>query len=268
MKMNRSQKSQFIKLLKRTGFKRVKGYSFLYIDENGKVYNLKRGRCMKITARNTIIIEKEHLSVPKLVLEAFKGIPVRKGQITFIDGNNLNRNVENIKYSRIFAPDEKIHVNKADLVKVIRCYYQVEKRYKLKDSLKTQSYLTSITRIRNFFETYAKVQHIEVFHTYLSGTYGNLREAAKIHNIAFADCQCIINSFFNLLICDVLKDIEKGTLRVLEYQAPIRTTTQIIRDYNKELIERGKKPLPLRKKSDKELLREFEKTRSHKHDKN
>jgi len=257
--MQRSKRAETIHQLKQDGFKLVTGFSSLYVNQRGKVYNIKTGKYLKPTPRNLIKPENEYLSVPKLVLQAFAKQPYRNGQIQYINGNKANLSVQNLKYSRIFAPDRTHEpVNRENLLTAIRCYIQVKERFKISDSYQTRFYLQSITRQRLFFIYKKDLQYIEVFETYIEGN--NTTKTATKHGLTVRDCSVIVNQFINLLITDILTDLENGLLTIQPYKPKPPTKTQTIREYNKGLIERGKKPLPLRKKSLKEQLRDFQKT--------
>lgn len=257
--MQRSKRAETIHQLKQSGFKLVTGFSSLYVNPQGKVYNLKTGKYLKPTPRNFIKPENEYLSVPKLVLQAFAKQPYRNGQIQYIDGNKANLSIQNLKYSRIFEPDRKPEpVNRENLLTAIRCYIQVKERFNVNERLQTRFYLQSITRQRHFFIYKKDLQHIEVFETYINGA--NTTKTATKHGLTVRDCSVIVNQFIKLLITDILQELENGLLTIQPYSPEPPTKTQILRDYNKDLIKRGCKPLPLRKKSLKEQLRDFQKT--------
>ncbi len=263
--MKRSKRNEIIKQLRAKGFKMVKGYHSLYVNREGKVYNLSKERYLTNTPKNYVITNKKRLNVAKLILQAFKGIEYRKGQILHIDGNEHNINPENIKYKSLFAPDHSPDpISESEMIKAIRCYFQVKKDFTTKDILQTKMYLRQITTIRAFFVDHYNAPHIEVFKTYLLGegihTYQNptILDTAHQCGLNFRDCHHIINGFKNTLIKEILQDLNKGTLTVKDLFKPL-TKTEILKNYNKELIKRGTKPLPLRKKSLNERLKDFDK---------
>lgn len=257
--MKQSKRAETIHQLKQDGFKLVKGFSYLYVNPQGKVYSLKTGKYLKPTARNLIKPENKYLSVPKLVLQAFAKQPYRNGQIHYIDCNKSNLAVQNIKYSRIYAPDRTPEpVNRENLLIAIRCCIQVKKRFNVNDSYQTRFYLQIITEQRQFFIYKKDLQYIEVFKTYIEGN--NTTKTATKHGLTVRDCSVIVNQFTNLLINDILTDLENGLLTIQPYEPKAPTKTQILRDYNKDLIKRGCKPLPLRQKSLKETFQECRKT--------
>lgn len=257
--MQRSKRTELINKLKQEGYKMVTGYSYLYIHPTGKVYNLKIDKYLKRNARNYIKADNECLSVPKLALQAFANQPYKNGQISYKDGNRDNIGIENITYRRIFEPTRTPDpVSLEKLLTAIRCYFSVKERYKVNDRLQTRLYLQSITRQRLFFIEKHDLKHIEVFETFINGE--NTTQTATKHGLSTMDCSVIINQFTNILVKSILTDLEKGLLSIQPYKPKPPTITQTIREHNKWLIERGKKPLPLRKKSLKETLRDFKKT--------
>ena len=111
--------------LKKDAFKSITDFNYLYINEKGKVYSIKTGKYLQPTPRNYVKTENKYLKVPKLVLMAFNGEPIRNGKILYIDGNTANLSRQNLKYSRLFTIEQTNKVNKADLLTAIRCYIRV-----------------------------------------------------------------------------------------------------------------------------------------------
>ncbi len=254
--MAQSEKKCTAIQLKRDGFKMAGKCKSLYVSQSGAVFSVVAGKFLKPTERNQVKPETEYLSVPKLVLEAFANEPYRNGHIIHIDGNKENLNVENLKYTRIFPTDRKPDpVNREHLLLVIRCYVRVNESYNVKDSFQTGIYLKMITGRRLFFELNKELKHIDVFQSYINGD--NASKTAKKYGLTALDRAVIINMFINMLITEILKDIENGIIQILPYKPKLKTATQQIREYNKELIERGAKPLPLRKKSVNQKIKEY-----------
>ena len=120
-----------------------------------------------------------------------------------------------------------------------------------------------ITENRGFFIINSRSKYIEVYKTYIAApdlTTKSITTTAKKHGLAVRDCATIVNKFTNQLIGEILSDLEKCFLRIQEYKPKKPTKTQIIKEFNKEAIKGGFKPLPLRKKSLKEKLKDFEKS--------
>lgn len=251
-----------VKELKNEGFKSVNEFEHLYINEKGKVYSTTARKYLKPTARNYIKTENKYLNVPKLVLMTFKGEKYKSGQIYYIDGNKENLHSENVKYSRLFTPEQNNTVNTADLLTCIRCYFEVDKKYKIRDNIKTRLYLQIIIEKRDFFAKHKTLKHIEVYLTYLGKHLfekKSLTDTAKTHFLTTRDCLVIINEFTNLLISEVLQDLKNGYLHELEYKPNRPTKTDEIRQINHYRKASGQKPLPLKKKSVKQSIKDFEK---------
>lgn len=248
------KRTELIKQLKKQGFKMPKVCSTILVNSTGKVYNLKTGRYLKPNQNNVINHKGKLYNVYKLILDAFKGEPYRSGQITHKDNNKSNTSLENIIYSRIFKPDIKIEIDPTDLKNMIRCYFEVKTDYSVYDNIETRIYLKMIIEKRNFYKSIAPDKNIEIFKIYIDG-FDSKNTIAKKNGLTTRDCAIIINQFINLLI----EQTKKDNLQILPFAEPKPTKTELIKKYNKELIKQGKKKIPLRKKSNKELLNEFRK---------
>jgi len=260
--MQRATPPKTAKQLKKDGFKPIPGYESLLISETGKVYSLQTAKHLKRTERNYIKHENKYLSVPKLVLMTFKGEPYKSGQIVYIDGIKTNSSKENIKYTRLFVPEQSTKVNTADLLTSIRCYFEVDKNFKIRDNFKTRLYLQNIIEKRGFFAKHKNIQHIDVYLTYLGKhifEQKSIIDTAKVHSLPVRDCLVIVNSFTSTLISEILQDLKNGYLQQLEYKPKQPTKTDRIRQINEYLTANGQKGVPLRKKSIKQTVKEFEK---------
>jgi len=246
-------------ILKQQGYKQVKGYPCLYINKQGDIYNRETDKHLQPGNKNKIKYNNEYLSIPKLVLQAFAGQEYRTGQITYIDGNKTNIALQNIKYSCIFAPNQRNEVNKTDLLTAIRCYFPVEQKYKVKNIVITRMYLEIITEKRYFFNQKSDLKYIEVYKTFMSGFTNSIVNTAKEHGLSIRDCSNIVNGFTNILINEILHELKNGILHVCDFTPKKPTKTEITKRINKYLVASGATPLPLRKKSFKEKLKEFNK---------
>jgi|GEM_PF-2861755 len=257
-------KSQIMRNLKEKGFKRVKPYPDLFVNDTGTVYSLNAGKDLKATNRNAISTANgKRVSIPKLILFVFRNEPIReRSQIRYLDGNRGNLSPSNMEYFRIYENSHKNEVNAENLYNAIRCYYEVPKRYTVKDCILTHMYLTEIIQIRCFYSEYYKRLGLDIFKSYMKGITNNIKIVAKENNTNFRDVRIIVNDFFNLLISDILADMEAGNLKVKDFQPRPKTKTQILRETNEKLKEMGLKPFPLRKKSAKEILKDFRKKRN------
>ncbi|WP_159517705.1 hypothetical protein [Sunxiuqinia indica] len=229
--MDRNLRTSTINQLKQAGFRMVKNRQNLYITEKGTVYSLTAGKTLKNDTKNRVLIDGKRLNVPKLILEAFKGEPYNRRQIQYIDGNNKNLTLDNLKYKRILAPDVSNNVNNADLMTAIRCYFEVPKRFKIKDIFKTKFYLQGIIIARGFYVLHQKAKHIALFKGYIEETTCSKAKAAKNYGIGTRDGQEIINGFLNILIEDVLADLKNGVLTLQGYKPTPKTNTQRIKEF-------------------------------------
>ena len=260
-KKKQVQNLQIIQDLKVKGFKKVKPYPNLFINEYGKVYNINTRKELKAGRKNTVLVKGcKRISIPKLVLLVFRNEPIKeKTHIRYLDGNRDNLSLSNVKYNRTHENKLKSEVNAENLRTVIRCYFEVPEHYNVKYHILTRMYLTEIMRKRYFYEENYKRSGFDIFKSYMKGCTNNVRTVSKEHYTSISDVQIVVNEFTNLLINDILADLEAGTLKVNDYLPRPKTKTQVIRETNEYLKEMGLKPLPLRKKSAKEKLRDFKK---------
>jgi hypothetical protein len=262
MQPMRATQPKTAKELKKKGFLQIPGYESLLINDNGKVYNQQTGKNLNSTKRNYIRFENKYLNVPKLVLMTFEGEPYKSGKIVFIDGKSANLSKENIKYSRLFVSEQNDKVNTKDLLTALRCYFEVDKNFKIRDNFKTRLYLQTIIEKRRFFTKHKHTKYIEVYFTYLGKHIfekKSIIETAKAHCLPVRDCLVIVNSFTNILITEILQDLKRGYLKVQGYKPKQTTKTDEIRQINEYLIDNGHSTLPLRKKSQKELIKDYQK---------
>ncbi|WP_321287836.1 hypothetical protein [uncultured Sunxiuqinia sp.] len=241
--MNRNERTQTINQLKQDGFRVVKNHPDLYINENGTIYSLTAGKTLKTDSKNRLLIQGKRLNVPKLILEAFKGEPYNGGQVVYIDGDNNNMALENLKYSRILPPNVSNNVDKADMLTAIRCYFEVEKRFNLKNTIQTKLYLQGITAARQFFDTHKKAPHIGLFNAYVSEILCSKAKAAKSYGIETRDGTEIINGFLNELTKEVLADLKNGVLILQDYKPAPKSNTQLLKEFkaDRDKLEPGKK---------------------------
>lgn len=226
------------KELKNEGFKLVNEFDYLYINEKGKVYDTNKRKYLTPTARNYIQTENKYLSVPKLVLMTFDGKAYKSGQIQYIDGNKANLSRENIKYSRLHSKEQTEKVNTADLLTAIRCYFEIDQKYKIRNNFYTRLFLESIIEKRAFFTKHKKTKHIEVYLTYLGKhlfEQKSIADTAKEHCLSVRDCLVIVNGFTNVLINEILQELKTGTLQKLEYQKPKQTIKESLQDFKQHL---------------------------------
>ncbi|NME66619.1 hypothetical protein [Flammeovirga aprica] len=249
--------------LRQLGYKTHKDIKGLYINKNGEVYNLKKKKHLKVFKQKPyVLFNSQYINVAKWVLFLFKEKPIRNGQITFIDGNNNNLSIENIKYTRLFSNEYNVPLKEADLLKAIRCYIQVDEKFDLKDHVVKSLYLKTIIRVLRFIENHKEHEYIEIFDTYVNHNplqFSNVHMVGEIHKISQRDVGIIVNSFFNLLSSQILRFESKGILKIQPFKSKPKTKTEEIREINEYFVPRGFKPLRLKKRSEKEIFKDFEK---------
>ncbi len=219
-----------IRSLKNEGFKMIKNYPDLYICPTGRIFNLSKGKWESLVReRLTVIVNGRRLSVPKLLLQTFANQPyLTHRHVKFLDGNRLNLDVINLKYS-----NGAINVDGERLLKAIRCYFEVAKRYKVRDIFRTKIYLQSIVNSRLFIVRHSKDSYIGLFAAYLEKVTVTRNEMAEKYNITIRDCHNIVNGYINQLIDEVLRDLDAGFFEMKGFQARKLT----YRDFKKFLAE-------------------------------
>lgn len=258
--MKREQRSKVIRNLKANGYKQVSDYPSLYLNENGTVYSLKKGRELKATAKHLVLVDNEYLNIPKLLLLVFRKEPIRNNQhIRYIDGNRSNFTLSNIEYVQKFGNGLKAKINNEELLTAIRCYFEVKKKYKIKDYFTTRFYLNWILDERKFYIEYYDREGIEIFRSYMDGVFNNLVSVAKKHNISISSCKYVVHGFINQLINDIFLDLKEGKLTIKDFKPRRKTQTQELRELNEYLLVCGFTPVRLLKKSDREIIRDYEK---------
>ncbi|HCT31522.1 MAG TPA: hypothetical protein DIW31_12535 [Bacteroidales bacterium] len=121
-------------------------------------------------------------------------------------------------------------VNQNDLLTAIRCYFEVEKKFNVKNYIRTKFYLGSIAEKRGFFIANKGKENLEAFEYYLKGD--NIRESAKKSGLGIRDCSLIVNTFLNAMISEVLEDKKQGSITEMEFIQRKRTKRQIIKKWN------------------------------------
>ena len=220
-------KTKSIQQLRKNGFKSIEVFNFLYINQMGKVHNLHTGKYLKPNERNYIQFAGEYISIPKMMLHAFSGQKYRAGQIEYIDGNKENITLQNLKYKRLFEPSKTNILNIKGLYTSIRCYFEVEKRFRASDTLRTKIYLQAITEKRCFFTAKNGLKNYEVLKTYLSELTNTIDQTAKMNGLGYKDCSIMVNELINSLISDILTDLNEGKLKICGFVPKITKTEKL-----------------------------------------
>jgi hypothetical protein len=252
------KKAVSISELQKQGFKKTQ-ISGLYVSKNGKAYNHTSNRLLTTTAKGTIIINGKVYNFAKLILETFCKIPVRSGQINFINGNDKDLAFENLEYKTTIKQPPPVAT---DLIKCIRLYFEVDKKLN-KNSLITKYYLYEIIKKRGFELKY-KGFDFDLFLEYAKNDFwilsNNQNNTFAKFNYTATNGKNAINKYLNLLIFECLQDFENGLLKIKGFKPKPPTKTDTLRALQKTANEHGFNiKIPLRKKSTKELLRDFKK---------
>jgi len=182
---------------------KLKGIS---ISRTGSVQNTKTGKTLKVTKRGYFTFSGKPISLPKIMMETFSKIPIRSGQINFIDGNNQNFDIDNIEYKTkltdIKPPDEN------DILKILRFYYGSKVTFNIKDVFRYRMFLKIILKQRNFFDMNSNQDNILIFKDYFSIDMPSYLKLSKRHNITVRDAQRTIYLFLNKLIEDFQNELK------------------------------------------------------------
>ena len=228
--MNHTARNSEISKLKLRGFKVIPKSRNYYINQSGDIVNLITGNLLKNYPRNEHVrIEGKTLNIAKLVLLTFKKQPYRENQhIEYKDSDKTNYHLSNVKYKRIFKAKAACKVNKADLLTAIRCYFAVNKRFKIKDDTATKIYLSLIYEKRKHKTGNTIIKAAYLYEYYLKSS---ITETAKNYNLSVRDTEIVINSITNILIINTLNDLEAGKLTIQAYKPRKKTNAQAIKEY-------------------------------------
>lgn len=247
-----------IRGLQLQGFKKTK-ISGLYVSKVGKAFNYNSNRLLNVTAKGTVLIDGKAHNLAKLILETFCKIENRSGQINFINGNNKDFSFENLEYkSTIIQPKPKA----TDLIKCIRLYFEVNKNFTTSNLL-FKYYLSEIIQIRGFNLKYKGID-FDMFLDYCKSNFiiiSNSQTAVfDKFNYSQTNGKNAIAYYFNLLINECLQDLQNGLLQLKEFKPKPPTKTETLRNLQTKINDFGFNiKVPLRKKSNRELLNEFRK---------
>jgi hypothetical protein len=230
MKTKRSKPK--VRDLNQLGYKRttVKG---LYITNNGKAYNYTTHRNLKVNKGRLVFNGKEY-NLAKLVLETFSKITMRGGCINFINGNQNDFLYTNLEYKttiKQFAPNEK------DLIKCIRFYFKVDKKFHSK-SILFKYYMHQISLIRGFDIRTEKTKGSILFFEWLSfritGESQSIYSLSRKHSFTATNGKNEVYKYYNLLINETIEDFNKGFLQLKPFNIPVRKKSikQHLKDFS------------------------------------
>lgn len=149
------------------------------------------------------------------------------------------------------APAEK------DIVFCISLYFGIAPKFSRSDIL-FKMYLREIAEKRKYFDSINNPKEKEVFKTYLYQSISKVETSKLLTNHTKTGVY-LIDKNLRGLVTEIMKDYENGLLHVVEYQKPL-TKREVIKKVNENLQQMGiDTKIPLRKKSDKEHLNDWEK---------
>lgn len=149
------------------------------------------------------------------------------------------------------APAEK------DIVFCISLYFGISPKFNHSEIL-FKPYLKEIAEKRQYFQKITNAKEKEIFQTYLSQRISKIETSKTLINHTTKGVY-LINKNLSGLIAEIMKDYENGLLQVVEYQKP-PTKRELIKKANEKLKKMGiDTKIPLRKKSDKEHINDWEK---------
>jgi len=167
-----------------------------------------------------------NISTEKAVLWLFGGITPRKGQVTHIDGNKANKALENLKYSSLALAATPETVNRADLLRAIRCYCQIGRMDKpIVSDFMTRLYLQIVAKARNYAAAHSKEPHFALFANWIDNR-ATIPDAAKAHGVGIRDARTIIARYVNTLTGEAVADLQAGRLELQPYLPTARELRQ------------------------------------------
>ena len=149
------------------------------------------------------------------------------------------------------APTEK------EIIFCISLYFGIPKKFG-RSHFTFKMYLKEIAEKRFFVQKIKDHTERELFKIYLSTMRTKRQISLEVTNKTTIGVY-IINRNLKRLVCEIMQDYENGILQVQEYQKP-PTKRQNAKRINEYLQKIGiSDRVPLRKKSKKELLKDWEK---------
>lgn len=235
--MKTKQHKPKVRDLNNLGYKRttIKG---LYIKNDGTAYNFTTHRNLKARKSFLHFMGKDY-NIAKLVLQTFCKIPIRNGHIKFKNGIKTDFNYLNLEYKCTVKQNPP---NEKDLVLCVRLYFKVREKFN-KNSFMFKYYLDEISKKRGFEITTAKTKGSILFFEWLR--FGFNSESKSIYNLGTKHGFSATNGknevykYLNLLVNEVIEDYKKGFLKVNEFYKPVRKKTlkQALKEFN-NLLDR------------------------------
>lgn len=208
-----------IREIQNKGYKKttVKG---LYLTNKGEAYNIDTNNHLRIARMGKVIVKGKEYNLAKLILETYKKIPVRKGAILFLNGNNSDYSLNNIKYAtgtHYKAPSE------ANIIKCIRLYFEVDKNIN-RTHIFFKMHLKAIALKRGFLCLHNE-KDFKLFLSWIE-PFSKSKSALSVDNgYTVINGTDAINKYLSMLVSECLKDYELGLLKIIDF-APKPLTTR------------------------------------------
>ena len=205
------------------------------MSKKGICYNSISKQNLTITNGKTTIKGKSY-NVAKIIIETFYKIPVRSGQINFINGNDKDFSFENLEYKSTIKQLKPVTT---DLIKCIRFYFEVENNFTTSNIL-YKYYLYQIIIKRGFDWRCESCTNFDLFLYYFK-TSNNQNNTFTKFNYTTTNGKNAINKYLNLLISECLQDFENGLLKVKDFKQKQPTKTQKLKELQKSVNKFGLK---------------------------
>ncbi len=183
-----------------------------WINTRGETYCTKTE---KISRSATVKTKFGTIRTEKAVLWTFKGEPPRGGSVIHINGNNDDFTPGNMKYTTLEDCRQTEKVNNENLYTALRCYLQVERKYKprLQDII-TKTILRLIVDKRKFAPQSDREPVFDVLTVYLDDWSATSKIIAEKQNITVRDARTIIAKYINQLTGEIIADLNAGKLEI------------------------------------------------------
>lgn len=171
--------------------------SGISLSKTGTAKNILTGKILVIGKRGYFTHQGKPVSMAKLMIETFKKIPQRTGQILFIDDDSRNFSADNVEYKtkleKISPPSDKI------IIEFIESWVGSDEVVNLKNIFIYRRKIEAILLKIGFFEIYKDLLYIEVFKDYFSINCPSYQDLAKRNKITVNDAKRTVFYFLNLL---------------------------------------------------------------------
>ena len=234
-----------IKELQSKGFKKSTVIG-LFLTNKGKAYNYSTNNDLKVLKRGKVIVNGKEYNLAKLVLETFKKIPVRNGEIIFVNGVKTDFDFNNLEYKTpetlYTAPPE------ASIINCIRLYFEVQKKFN-RHSVFYKSNMKYIATKRGFIHLQSD-KDFNLFLEWIKALSQSKAKISKLNGYSITNGTSAINKYLTLLVNECLQDQENGILQKKDFELKPPTATE----KNKKTNETAQKMgltfrIPLRKKA-------------------